>query len=288
MTRNTLAIVLVFSCLFLIVYSAIQYISFSDYKLHLVFCDVGQGDGIFIRTASGKTILVDGGPNEKVLGCISSQMPFWQRSIDMVILSHPHTDHYIGLISVMEKYTVKSFVTEKLSSKAVGFKRLLDTIKQQNIPIQYVAKGDNLKLIDTTSISILGPSISFLNQTSPDGMIGESSEFASLEVLFTYNNFNVLLTGDSQATELTDALQNSKKNLILHVPHHGSSTGLSESIIDYLHPSVAVISVGKKNRYNHPSPFTISLLKDKHIPILRTDQNGTIEIMSDGTEFRVM
>lgn len=259
-----------------------QQAKFVDGKLHVVFCDVGQGDGIFIRTPKGVDILVDGGPDNKVLDCLSSHMPFWDRTIEVVILTHPHADHLIGLLSVMEKYTVLSFDTEKLENKTPEFGQLLREVKSKRIPIRYLYAGDSLKTKDGIRLSILGPTAEFIQQTSPGGIIGESKEFASLITLISYGNFSILLTGDSQVEGLKDS---TSKTLVLQVPHHGSKTGLNPEILQKLQPKLAVISVGKNNRYGHPAQSIIKILEDEGIKILRTDKDGQIQIVSNGQSF---
>ena len=263
-----------------------QFGLFSDGKLHLVFCDVGQGDAIFIRTPKGLDILVDGGPNDSVLSCLSNHMPFWDRDLELVMLTHPHADHLKGLISVARHYKIISFATENLKNDTVIFKALMDELKGQNIKIKYLYAGDTFKLKDKVGLKIVGPSREFLKKTSPEGLIGERSEFANIESLFSYKDFSVLLTGDSQALQLKEALLDGKlKDIdVLQVPHHGSKTGLDSEILSFLKPELGVISVGK-NRYGHPAKEIIEILRNKDIKILRTDEKGDIEIVSDGKEW---
>ena len=263
---------------------------FQDRKLHVVFCDVGQGDAILIRTPSDLDVLVDGGPDNSVLSCLGSHMPFWDKTLELVILSHPHADHLNGLISVAKNYQIISFATEMLKNKTQGFTKLMDIMQDQNIKIQYVYAGDRFKLKDGVVVEIAGPTKEFLRLTSPGGNIGESGEFASVETLITYKDFSALLTGDSQASELSEILhfvQDDKPLDVLQVPHHGSKTGLSSEILDVLKPELGVISVGAKNKYNHPRPEIIKILKDKDIKILRTDEEGDIKIVSDGKSWGV-
>ncbi len=266
-----------------------QNITYNDKKLHVIFCDVGQGDAIFIRTPNGSDILIDGGPDDKVLNCLAKHMSFWDRSLELVILTHPHSDHFTGLFSVLKNYQVKHFATEDLKNKTLGFEGLMKMIKDKIIPAHFVFAGDNFKLKDGVEFEIAGPTQEFLDQTSPGGTIGESSEFASVETLIRYGKFSVLLTGDSQAIELEEMLRIIQHdNLsVLQVPHHGSRFGLNQEILDILSPKLAVISVGKNNRYGHPAPFTLELLKSANIKTLRTDQNGEIEIISDGKSWKI-
>lgn len=264
-----------------------QNITFNDKKLHVVFCDVGQGDAIFIRTPQGSDILIDGGPDDSVLACLGKHMPIWDRTIEIMILTHPHADHFTGLFAVLKNYKIKSFVSEDLDNKTVGFNSLMDKIKEQKIPVRFVFAGDRFILKDGVVLKIVGPTGELLSQMSPNGLIGESGEQASLESILTYGRFSTFLTGDSQALELEEMLKLIQHdNLdVLQAPHHGSKTGLSQEILDILSPKIVAISVGENNKYGHPAPFILDLLKSNNIKIFRTDQNGDIEIISDGKNY---
>ncbi len=260
-----------------------EYVKFHDGRLHLVFCDVGQGDGIFIRTPSGKNIVIDAGPDEKIINCIEGNIPFWDRKIDLAMLTHPHLDHFYGFNYIFKKYRVSYFATEKLENRSESFKNFKDSAKKANIKTNYVYAGDKFKIKDKVTLTVLGPSKDFIQRTSSQGQIGESGEFASLIILVSYGNFQVLTTGDSQSGGLTQALSADAKNIdVLEVPHHGSKTGISEEILSISNPGLSVISVGKNNKYGHPASYTLDLLKKFNIPILRTDKDGEIEIVSDG------
>lgn len=276
------------SFVFIILFAIIgyQYFQFYDNKLHIVFCNVGQGDAAFIKTPDGSTVLVDSGPDSSVLQCLQHHMPFWKRNISMIILTHPHADHLQGFLYILDRYHVGSFATEDLKNTTFGYKELLSKVREQHISSSYILAGDNLKIGDV-SVTIIGPTQQFLSNSSPNGVIGETKEFASLETLISYGSFHALLTGDSQAQELQESLStiplSSLQPLsILHVPHHGSASGLSREVLQTLSPKLAVISVGLHNMYHHPNPFTLTLLKEANIPIKRTDQNGDIEVVSDG------
>lgn len=266
-----------------------QYFKFNDGKLHVVICDVGQGDAIFIRTPQGSDVLIDGGPDNSVLACLSNHMPFWDRTLELVILTHPHADHFMGLFSVLKAYKVNIFATEDLENKTLGFSEFRKTIKDKNGSTRFVFAGDKFRLKDGVIFEIIGPTREFLSQTSPGGTIGETSEFGSVETLIRYKDFATLLTGDSQAEELGDAVERYivKDIDILQIPHHGSRFGLTADILDILNPKIAVISVGAKNRYGHPAPFILDLLNSKNIKTLRTDQDGEVKIVSDGKTWKV-
>jgi beta-lactamase superfamily II metal-dependent hydrolase len=177
----------------------------------------------------------------------------------------------------------------------------MDELRNQNITIQHVYAGDRFVFKGGVVLRIAGPSKEFIKKTSPGGVIGERREFASVLSFVKYKGFEVLLTGDSQALGLKEAIQSfdsfgkaqdkSAQDFstvsVLQVPHHGSKTGLSSSILDFIKPELAVISVGKNNKYGHPAKEIIEILNEKNIKILRTDRDGEIEIVSDGAIFKV-
>ncbi len=279
-----------FSCLFLFALVLYQYSHFYDNKLHVVFCDVGQGDGIFIKTPKGTTILVDGGPDTKILSCLSKRMPFWHKNISVLILSHPHADHFAGFIPVVKQYRVARFATEELHNKSLSFKELLQTLHTKHIPFTYLNKHDRFTTKDGVSIVVLSPSKDFLDRTSPTGEISDRKEFASLILFISYHNFSAVLTGDAQTAQLTQAVENiTKSNIdILQIPHHGSKFGVDSAILQKIRPNLTVLSVGKKNTYHHPAKEILQLLEKQKEKIVRTDMSGDIEIISDGTVTTVL
>lgn len=277
-----------FILIILIMIIGYQYFRFYDNKLHIIFCNVGQGDAIFIKTPGGKTILIDGGPDKSVLQCLSSHMPIWKRNISMVILTHPHADHLQGLLYVFDRYTVSAFATENLNNPTFGYKELMKKIQDTHTQRTYLYSGDNAH-IGEVFVKITGPTREFLQGSSPNGVIGETKELASLETLISYGTFTALLTGDSQASELENSFANQRSVAlsVLQSPHHGSASGLNREVLQLLHPNLAVISVGLHNLYHHPNPLTLSLLREANIPVKRTDQNGEVEIVTDGRYWHV-
>lgn len=260
-----------------------QYFHFYDGKLHVIFCDVGQGDGILIITPNNKHIIIDGGPDDSILTCLSRHMPFWERDIDLMILSHPHADHFFGMFALVNRYHVKAFATEDLVNKTQSYQELLTLLKEKKIPRQEVGTGDTWNVGDVR-LAIVGPTQEYLHSTSPGGTIGESKEFASLVTLLSYGSFTSLFTGDSQSTGIIDAQAATSESLsVLQVPHHGSETGLNSQILESLSPQVAIISVGANN-YGHPNKKILELFKALNIPVRQTDKEGDVEIVSDGAD----
>lgn len=258
-----------------------QGLSFKDENLHLVVCDVGQGDAIYIKTPSGKDVLVDGGENDKVLDCLTKHMPFWDRTIELMILTHPDADHVTGLVPVLQRYTVLHFVTSKTSKETGIYKKFMQALREEGLTPKYVFLSDKIDFEDGLSSDIYWPTEASLNEfRSPSDI----NELSVIQVL-TYGNFKALLTGDA-GVKVQDRLVTSLSGIdVLKVPHHGSKTGMSDYYLSMLKPSLAIISVGKSNRYGHPTGFILDLLAKYSIKTLRTDKNGEVEIVSNGKDY---
>lgn len=271
--------------------------SLPDGKLHIVFCNVGQGDAIYIRFPDGRDMLVDGGPNDSVISCLSRHMPFWDRSLDIVALTHPEKDHVQGLISVVERYRIGVIVRSDVTNDSEGFMTFTARVKSHAIAERLVAAGEQID-VGELHISIMWPSMDQIASMKPrvasDGSsvlgasIGNLND-GSLVLWMRYGSFDAWLSGDADIHVESKYLGRSLADRtveVLKVPHHGSKNGMSLDYLDWLKPQLAVISVGR-NTYGHPSKEVLSLLADKGIRLLRTDKAGDIEIFSDGTSWDV-
>lgn len=263
-----------------------QYFRFSDGKLHIIVCDVGQGDSILIRTPNGSDFLIDGGPDDKVLDCLASNMPFWDRTIEAVIMTHPDADHSTGLISVVERYHVISFNTQSVPGKTQTFRTIMGDLASKNLTARYLYQGDSFSETSQLVFHTLWPTRKAVSNIESD----YSNKNLSLNVvcvtqLLEYKKFKGLFPCD-EPSEVGDIVAPLAGKIdLLKVPHHGSKYGMDESYLAILKPNLAVISVGAKNRYGHPAPFSLGLLKKAGVKTLRTDLNGQIEIISDGNSF---
>jgi len=268
-----------------------QFAKFNDNKLHLVFCDVGQGDAIFIRTSTGANILIDGGPDDSVLNCLSKHMPFWDKKIQAIILTHPHADHFTGLISVVKRYNVMSYDTENVKNPGFGTKILQDNLAVKNLSAKYLQKGDRLTNQSNFSLLTLWPSADFIENSTgnslPEAKNLDLNGFSVIELL-SYGNFKALLTGDAGVMIEERIAKEAGRVNVLKVPHHGSKTGMSDYFLKEIAPSLAIISVGAKNLYGHPSRDALTLLKNNNIKFLRTDKDGEVEIVSDGKTWQLI
>lgn len=256
----------------------------NDGKFHLVFCDIGQGDAIFMRTPKGVDILVDGGPSSwqgtqnPVLSCLSSHMPFWDRDLELVFATHPDADHIGGLEAVLKAYKVKSFNTSKKSKGTRVFARIQDLINSQKIPFRFIYAGDSFTLSDGVKVEHLWPSAAYV-ESDTEGKLDANS--FSLVQIVSFGNFKTLLTGDIEY-QIIDTLFDTSKIDIFKLPHHGSKTGVDDVTFQKIHSSLAIISAGKNNKYHHPHPTVLELLKKYNVPYKRTDVSGEVEVVSDG------
>lgn len=272
----------------LFIVTTYQYFKFNDGKLHIVVCDVGQGDGIFIRTPKGSDILIDGGPDDKVLSCLSSNMPFWDRTLEAVILTHPDADHSTGLIDVIERYHVIQLLTQKVPGKTKIYQKLKTTLAKNLVTAKYSYQGDVIHEGESLSFSVLWPTneaVQILEQNISKKNIRLNE--VSIITLLKYENFEILFTGDAGAEVVEQIALLAGDVDLLKVPHHGSKTGMSETFLSIIKPEMAIISVGRRNKYGHPAQFSLDLLRNAGVKTLRTDLNGEIEIISDGEKYWV-
>src|SRR3972149_9623817 len=250
----------------------------SDKRLHLVFCDVGQGDAIYLKTPQNFEVLIDGGPDEKVLDCLSSRRPFWDRKIDLLILTHPEADHLTGLLAVLERYQVDYLITENIFNPSAVFARFQKAVQEENLQIFSPKAGDRIKLGETEirffwPPAVIGKPSLWVDKNPPaagETKFGESSNDYSLVFNLQYKNFSALQTGDAESSILAKTKSDLPQIAVLKVPHHGSKKALDKEILQIVKPQLAVISVGKKNRFGHPTGETLKILRDLDIKTLRT------------------
>lgn len=287
-------IILLFSLLF----------SLPDNRLHLIFCDVGEGDAIYIRTSGNLDMLIDGGPNDQVLTCLGKHMPFYDRTIDIVALSHPQKDHLQGILSVIERYNVKYIVIGVEGNETEGYKRLLDGIAKKKIPVKHLYRGDSFSFGEV-KLSVLWPEkqwvadnlsshvddLSYLSNPQVLGLstIQDKINDFSFFIHLQYGSFDALFTGDGDDRVQSEVLKlgNLPDIEVVKVPHHGSKKAFLPLFLEKIRPEYAVISVGK-NSYGHPTKEVIELLSNRAVKILRTDERGDIEVVSDGKNYSIM
>jgi competence protein ComEC len=249
-----------------------------DGRLTVEVFDVGQGDSILIRTPDGREVLVDGGPDGEVIQReLGEALPFWDHSLDMVVLTHPDSDHITGLLKVLERYHI-DWVAEgpgeaQPSDLAKAWQRLID---EKGIPIQDVGAGGWIDLGRGARLEILGPPEQSLVGTSAD------RNNNSVVVRLAWGSISFLLAGDIQSAG-EQALLDERVDLrstVLKVAHHGSAYSTTQEFLDAVRPALAVISVGANNDFGQPAPSTLARLDDT--VLYRTDQQGDVTFSTDG------
>lgn len=241
--------------------------SWPSQRLYLVACDVGEGDAILI-TKGFTQVLIDGGPNNKVLQCLAQNMPFWDRTIELVINTHPDKDHITGLIDVIQRYNVRQLISNSLVVDTEVFKEFYRQIIEKKIPVYSPQKGDKIKIAGL-EFKVLWPKKVIGNPAIWKQNVNNFSIVLHLQ----YGRFDALLTGDITAKEEKEIIRDYQFQDIevLKIPHHGSKYSTSEEFLKAVNPRVAIISVGK-NPWGHPTKEVLERLSQRNIKILRTDK----------------
>src|SRR3972149_10167877 len=256
--------------------------SLPDKNLHVIFCDVGQGDAILL-TLGTTQVLVDGGPGQKVQGCLSRHMPFYDRRIEIIMLTHAEADHMTGLTDVIERYLVLQFVEGPVGKKSVAYERLKADIDGADIGQVRVTGGDIIRVGDL-AMEVVWPEAQYVL-----GMESESKSLNnfSLGMTVKYGGFEVFLSGDGdnqiEGLEIEGGRLSDVE--VLKVPHHGSRTGMTPEWLGVLKPELAVVSAGRDNSYGHPASESLQMLKEVEARVAVTYERGDVEVVSDGKEW---
>ncbi len=255
-----------------------------DGGLTVAFLDVGQGDSIFLQSPSGKTMLVDGG-EKSAFDTVSAYLDAHDViGLDVVVASHLHSDHIGGLIQVVDVYPVGAFYYPPFDADSETYYDLLDALNESEAAVYspLASKNAFIDWDDDVTVRIL----------SPYQTIYKDFNDTSYILNVTYGDTSVLLAGD--ATELAEtlalkALPNEYFQAnVLKVGHHGSNTSTSFRFLDAVDPDIAIISCGLDNAYGHPHEELLLRLQAYGIQVYRTDMDGTITLLLDGINAKVI
>ncbi|MDD4902429.1 MAG: ComEC/Rec2 family competence protein [Patescibacteria group bacterium] len=294
MQRRTKVLIIFGAALALISFCLFLFFYHPQKLLEVDFLNVGQGDAELIKTPYGQTILIDGGPDNKVMSELGRNLPWLDRKIDLVINTHPHDDHVSGLIDILKKYQVERILmTAALTHPAsLGsaplprgeyappFEEFLKVRAEKKTPIIIVAGPEKITLGPDLILEIIYPD---KNDLGAD--LNEDSIVARL----IYKNKTFLFVGDAgnktEAELLAEKID--LKAGVLKVGHHGSETSSSLDFLRAVSPQIAVIECGPDNQFGFPKPDTLWRLAKIGAQTFRTDLNGTIKIKSDGNKIEV-
>jgi competence protein ComEC len=254
-------------------------------EIDVNFYNVGQGDAIHIRNNKNQDILIDGGPDSKIIEKLDQYMPFYDDKIELVILTHPHADHLTGLIHVLEKYKVEQVLYTDISYDSSVFLEWRKLVKEKGIKEIFAKFGQIVKL-NKANLYILFPYLNY------NGKNVKELNNTSIVSKLVYENSSFLFTGDAEKEaekELIDQVVKNREILksdLIKIGHHGSNTASTKEFLSIVNPLYAVISVGLDNKFQHPHQETISKINDLDIELFRTDQDGDVKCTTDGQNIK--
>ncbi len=269
-----------FLLLLLLANGMIFYVVFNETRngiLKVSFLSVGQGDAIFIESPTGNQFLIDAGPDKNILNALGRVMPFYDKTIDGVLTTHPDSDHIGGIPEVLKKYSVLEYIDNGATSSTGVFKELKNEILKNKIKTEVARAGEIIDLGGGAFLKILYP------VGNPKG--ADTNKYSVVAKLY-YGNSTFLFTGDAPIdVEQYLANTNGKelKSDVLKVAHHGSRNSLSPEFLSAIIPEYSVISAGKNNSYGHPHKEILDFLNNTiKSNTLITFDLGDIYFISDG------
>lgn len=248
-------------------------------RLHVSVLDIGQGDSILVQGPTGTQMLVDGGPDRSVLRQLPKEMGLFDRSIDLVVETHPDKDHIAGLTDVLERYRVSYFMSPGIPGTTQTAEGLNHAVSVESGVHTFTARrGMRIHLGGGAYADVLYP--------DRDVSHGETNE-GSIVMRVVYGSTSFMLTGDAPSDVedhlvAIDATDGELPVTVLKAGHHGSKHSTDDAWLAALHPRIVAISAGQGNTYGHPNPEALSRIQKEGATILSTINVGTIHFMSDG------
>lgn len=252
-------------------------------NLEVDFLDVGQGDAALIKTPEGQNILIDGGQDKSVIKRLAKVMPFYDKQIDIMILTHGHDDHVTGLVDVLKRYRVKQILYTGAAHTGPNYLKWLELVNEKKIKMTIIDRQQTVTLGQNCDLEIIFPLTSFLEK----GVENLNNTSIAVKLIYGQNKF--LFMGDLEEIAEQDLLSSGLdlQADVIKVGHHGSDTSSGQEFINLVEPKYAVISVGADNDFGHPSLRVINRWLRAGAEILRTDKLGTIKMASDGNSVKI-
>ena len=256
--------------------------SAADGLLHVYFLDVGQGDAMLVQTPNGNQMLIDGGPDTKILARLGGILPLKDRDLDVIVATHTDADHLSGLVDVLKRYTVDHIVETGMKCATAICGQWEELAGRQQSSRVFARAGYTVSLDDEVQLQVLNP----LEDIS--GQVVKKTNNAGIVLKLTYRNQTMLFAADIEKSVEDALLRRTDVDVdFLKIAHHGSKTSSTQNFLAATTPNVAFIEVGAKNRYGHPTPEVLDRLDKNGILYYRTDKDGTTELILDGTNYSV-
>jgi competence protein ComEC len=247
--------------------------------LSVTFLDIGQGDSILIQTPDGVQMLIDGGPDGTVLRRLSKELPWFDRTIDVVLGTHPDKDHIGGLVDVLKNYQVANIITTENRSGTGVDNAFADAFKHEDKANIIMARAGQVFMLGaSTTVTIFSP------DHDPTGLETNTS---SIVAKVSYGNIDFMLTGDAPISieeYLVRTYGPMLSSEVLKLGHHGSRTSSSDDFLNMVHPNYAVVSAGKNNTYGHPHKEVVDAVLARNIKLVSTIDKGDIQFTTDGID----
>lgn len=252
----------------------------NDNLLNLVFIDVGQGDAILIKSPSGKNILIDGGPDSDLAEKISKFIAYRNNKIDLMIITHPHRDHYYGLISVIKKYKTQKIIYSGIDVNLSDYNYMKKIISDYNLELIKPQMGDKYEIDKNLHFQII---------YMPKTRTVENLNDASVSIKLTYKNFDAIFNGDASC-EIENIILKNNQNLkseIFKASHHGSKYSNCDNLLNSIKPELTIIQSGALNKFGHPHQEAVDRILKSGSQILRNDELGDVIIESNGENYQL-
>lgn len=292
----------IFICVIFGYFAVFKQLRFYDEKLHIIFCDIGQGDGVILWKGSTQ-VIIDGGKNSIFLECLGKNMPVFDRTIEVVVATHPDEDHIGILAEVFNRYKVDQIITTPVIRDEYFFWKYLESVRKHADTVRFLTFPDMFsierveyavvwpqEILGDRELFLYGENIHILEEKARfESGYNDNTNGGSIVVRLKFGDFSALFTGDLGIKEEKMLISSGRigKTTLLKLGHHGSHGSTSREFLEELSPDLAIISVGKDNTYGHPSEKILDLLDNFKILTYRTDIHGDIEIVTDGAGYEI-
>ncbi len=244
--------------------------------LSVTFLDIGQGDSILVETPDGVQLLIDGGPDGTVLRRLTEELPWFDRTLDIVLGTHPDKDHIGGLVDVLQRFKVGQIITTENKGETMVASTFQHALINEGVPVMMARASQVYQIGASTTLTIFSPA------SNP---VMLESNTASIVAKLSYGEIDFMLTGDAPSSieeYLVKTYGSQLQSEVLKLGHHGSKTSSSDMFLDTVKPTHAVVSTAKDNTYGHPFPAVVEAVETRGITLRNTGDIGSIHFQTDG------